>query len=231
MIGLYALGIKQSKGAIGPIACMVAFLVATIVWHVMLNRHIAKMDRTLPDELVADQAMHNGHGAVDVESHPNGLAAGNTNEYSNGEMNYKTSSPDGVEGLLYAPGHQKMPQETKANKVGIMGRIKGFLKPKAAASHHIWSLAPHLSTPVRAYTPREHMEAFMHPAAVSEPQTIWIARDEYGLSKKEVHDSKERIGEGFEMTDEGAWLNAKGKVEWEKNDVKRAPIWEDEPIY
>lgn len=231
LIGLYALGIKQSTAAVGPLVCMVAFLVATVVWHVLLNRHIAKLERELPEESVADQELHNGLGPADVESQPNDLTAGHTPEYHNSESTYHNSNVAGAEGLLYAPGHQKQPQETKANKVGIMERIKQFAKPKIAASHHIWNLAPHLSTPVRPYTPREHQEAYMHPAAVSEPQTIWIARDEYGLSKKEVHDSKEQIGEGFEMTDEGAWFNSKGKVEWQQSDIKQAPIWEDEPIY
>lgn len=222
LIGLYALGISQSKASIGPLVCMVFFLAATIVWQVLLRRHMSKMEETFPEESVAYQ----GNRLHDVESYGDGHNDGHLRSHSD----TNTQATD-YEGLLYAPGHKEVPQEKKPSKGGIMGSIKRFIKPNSAAKDHISDIAPHLGTPVRPYTEREHAEAYLHPATVAETPVVWIARDDHGLSSKEVHDSKEQIGEDFEMTDEGAWFNPKGKVEWSQDDLKRAPIWEDEPIY
>ncbi|KFA80386.1 hypothetical protein S40288_09852 [Stachybotrys chartarum IBT 40288] len=223
LIGLYALGISDSRASIGPLVCMVVFLAATIVWQVLLNRHMSKMEKIFPDEQLAEHVMRDGNFAGDAERYGNG--------YINGGTDRAFINANGYDGLLYAPGHKLVPQETRPSTTGIIGSIKQFIKPKFAAINHVWDIAPHLSTPVRPYTHREHMEAYMHPATVSETPMVWIARDEYGLSKKEVHDSKERIGNGFEMTDEGAWLNSKGRINWYQDDLKQAPIWEDGPIY
>lgn len=232
LIGLYALGIKQSKGAIGPLVCMFVFLAATIAWQVLLKRHIAKMEKTLPDDNPVHQALHNEHDPQDVESHGNGHLNGHSYENSQTTINnaHAANSADNS-GSLYAPGHKEVPQETGHSKGGIMGSIKRFIKPTHAANEHIRHIAPHLSTPVRPYTQEEHMEAYLHPATAAETPIVWIAQDEQGLSKREVHDSKAQIGEDFRMTDEGAWFNVKGKVEWSKDDLTRAPIWEDKPVY
>ncbi|KEY74850.1 hypothetical protein S7711_09524 [Stachybotrys chartarum IBT 7711] len=223
LIGLYALGIFDSRASIGPLVCMVVFLAATVVWQVLLNRHMSKMEKTFPDEQIAENIMRDGNFTGDVERYGNG--------YINGGSDGAFINANGYDGLLYAPGHKLVPQETRPSTISIIGSIKQFIKPKFAAMNHVGDIAPHLSTPVRPYTHREHRDAYMHPATVSETPMVWIARDEYGLSKKEVHDSKERIGKGFEMTDEGARLNSKGKINWYQDDLKQAPIWEDEPIY
>ena len=221
LIGLYAIGTSSTNQAIGPLVLMVVFLAATIAWQVLLNRHLKKLDREFPDEQIAEHAARNGRSAQDVEKL--GMSNGASNGATNGDAGY--------EGLLYAPGHKQLPQESSPQKTGFVASLKNFFKPKQAAADHIWNIAPHLSTPVRTYTQREHLEAYMHPAAVSETPMVWIARDGYGVSQREVMDSKAKIGEGFEMTDEGAWFNEKGKIEWKQDDVKEAPIWEEEPVY
>lgn len=230
LIGLYGIGIGTTNQAIGPLVLMVICLVATIIWQVMLGRHLRKLEETFPDEQVVENATRGGMGARDVEKHAHGNGTNGTNG-TNGGANGASVDADGYDGLLYAPGHKQTAPETNPNKSGVMSSIKNLIKPKDAAFEHILHMAPHLSTPVRPYTQREHMEAYMHPAAVSETPIVWIARDIHGISQKEVHDSKNKIGEGFEMTDEGAWFNEKGKVEWKQDDLKQAPVWEDEPVY
>lgn len=219
LIGLYAIGVGNTNQAIGPLVIMCVILAGTIVWQVLLQRHIKKLERTFPEERIAEDAARNGRNTADIEKHARGNGANGTNA---------TQYPDG---LLYAPGHKQTVAETRGQKRGIMSSIKNFIKPKQSAFDHIWDMAPHLSTPVRPYTHREHMEAYMHPAAVSETPMVWIPRDSYGISRKEVMDSRTKVGEGFEMTDEGAWFNEKGKIEWHEEDPKTAPIWEDEPVY
>lgn len=234
LIGLYAIGVGTTNQAIGPLVLMVVFLAGTIAWQVLLGRHLRKMDNTLPEDDVAEQTAHNVQGN-DLEKHAYGNGTNGTNGTSNGATHAGTNGASvnghGYDGLLYEPGHKQTALESQPSKGGIMGSIQNFPKPKQAASNHIWNVAPHLSTPVRPYTDREHREAYMHPAAVSETPMVWIARDDYGISRTEVLDSKAKIGEGFEMTDEGASFNEKGKIEWHQDDPKNAPIWEDEPLY
>lgn len=227
LIGLYAIGAGDTIQSVGPLVLMVVFLVATIVWQVMLGRYLKKLEMTFPDEQVAEHAARNGRSAQDVEK----VGMGNGANGTNGTHATNGTNADGYDGLLYAPGHKQVPQETAPRAGGIMGTIKNFLNPKQDVANHIWDVAPHLSSPVRRYTEREHREAFMHPAAVAETPIVWIARDRYGISQREIADSKAKIGEGFEMTDEGAWFNEKGKIEWKQDDLKQAPVWEDEPMY
>ncbi|CAK3869412.1 related to DUF221 domain [Lecanosticta acicola] len=121
-------------------------------------------------------------------------------------------------------------QETGQKKIGIVDRVKRFFWPLNAAADAIWSVSPNLGEPVRPYTQQEVDEAFLHPAVISEVPTIWIARDKYGLSKQEIVNTKKEVGEGLEVTDENAWFNEKGKLQWDE-DIVKAPIYEDEPAY
>lgn len=118
-----------------------------------------------------------------------------------------------------------------ASRGSLMDRVQGYLHPDTAADNVIRSLSPTLNKPGRPYTEEEYNTAYIHPAIISECPTIWLARDKYGLSKQEMNDSRTEVGEGLEMTDEGAVFNEKGKVEWSQESIRDAPIHEDEPAY
>ncbi|USW54971.1 Putative calcium-dependent channel, 7TM region phosphate [Septoria linicola] len=118
-----------------------------------------------------------------------------------------------------------------ASRGGLMDRVKGYLHADNAATDVIRSLSPTLSKPGRPYTEEEYNTAYIHPAIISECPTIWLARDKFGLSKQEMNDSRTEVGEGLEMTDEGAVFNEKGKIEWNQESIRDAPIYEDEPAY
>lgn len=120
-------------------------------------------------------------------------------------------------------------------KVPMGQRIRTFFAPTTAAQQTTQSIWSVLSSPVRPYTKQEHDEAYMHPAINSEVPIVWIPRDKYGLSKQEINASSQAVGnESLTVTDEEAWFNEKGKIEWrheEEGDLKRVPIWEEEPVY
>jgi hypothetical protein len=232
LIGLYALGISQSRASIGPLVLMVFFLAATIVWQVLLKRHLSKMEKTFSDEERPSYTPTGRNDTIESDKSPlaDGLGASH-NASSGGDVPGAQAGADRYDGLLQEPGNDHGHVETQPGPMGFMAKIQAFLHPSSAATKTVVGLAPHLSTPVRPYTRQEHEEAYMHPAAVSETPTVWIARDEHGISKKETHDSQQQIGKGFDMTDEGAWFNAKGKIEWHEHDPRQAPIWEDDPLY
>jgi hypothetical protein len=192
---------------------MVIFLAGTIVWHVFLNRMLKKLRAELPNEEESRLAQSLG---ADVEKAP-------------GEdvSSIEPGQPAHPDGPMAKPLATDKPNAQR----GFMGRMKGFFSPKVAASNTVWSVSPHLSHPARPYTQQEHDEAYIHPAIISECPAVWIARDKYGLSRQEVMATRQDVGEGLDITDECAWFNEKGKIEWTSEELDKVPIYEDEPAY
>ncbi|KAG9738037.1 hypothetical protein KCU73_g9834, partial [Aureobasidium melanogenum] len=56
---------------------------------------------------------------------------------------------------------------------------------------------------------------------------LWIVKDELGVSTQEVKETKKVI----DISDESARFNEKGKIEWDEDDVRKAPIWKDRVEY
>ena len=97
------------------------------------------------------------------------------------------------------------------------------------------NLSSYLFYPFGKFVKLEHDEAYIHPAIISEVPIVWIPRDKYGLSRQEVNASKQTVGSNsLTVTDEEAWFTEKGKIEWgheDEGDLRRVPIWEEEPVY
>ncbi len=248
LIGLFAIGIGQTNQSIGPLVLMLVFLVATIAWHVIMKRSLKKLRADLPGEGAAGlvSQLEHPNGGADIEKNgvnPNGHHNGqayNQNAYNGRTDGYahdpQSNMGDSYNGQGYnGHTHGDMPAKEHANiapaaKPSMMTRIKAFFKPQQAASNVITAISPLLATPSRPYTRQEEEDAYVHPAIISECPIVWIAHDKYGVSGQEVMASRQKIGEGFEMTDDQAWFDDKGKVQWSQ-EIEKAPIWEDEPAY
>ncbi|CAK7222553.1 phosphate metabolism protein 7 [Sporothrix bragantina] len=76
------------------------------------------------------------------------------------------------------------------------------------------------------YTPEVEKSAYLPPSAASEPPLLWIPEDAAGISKQEIQHSRAAI----EMTDAGCVLNEKGKLEWDRENM-RPPIWNEKILY
>lgn len=62
---------------------------------------------------------------------------------------------------------------------------------------------------------------------------MWIVRDDMGISEREVRDTKKTLP-NLVITDEQAFFNEKGKVEWkgqEEGKARDAPVWEERIVY
>ncbi|KAK5166731.1 phosphate metabolism protein 7 [Saxophila tyrrhenica] len=243
LIGLFAIGTSSTNMAIGPLVLMIICLAGTIVWHVFMNRSLQKLRDDLPSEGSAGfiSQMEHPAGGADAEKYPGIDQHGAHQGYSHNPQAYNGGATHNGNGATHN-GHvdndgyagyaaaKPEPNVAPAAKPGMMTRIKAFFKPQTAASNAITSISPLLNTPSRPYTREEEQDAYVHPAIISECPIVWIARDAYGLSGQEVRASRQKIGEGFEMTDDQAWFDEKGKVTWSQ-EVEKAPIWEDEPAY
>ena len=130
---------------------------------------------------------------------------------------------------------------TQANEDGT---VKGHTPPDGVANSKPTTLLlkllrppplphfdPYLATVVPPYAPDIRAAAFLNPALVSKAPTLWIVRDEMGISAREVEESSKVIA----ISDAGAWFDEKGKVvtEWKGEEEKNydefgvgAPVWE-----
>ncbi|KAL4882249.1 hypothetical protein BJY04DRAFT_50877 [Aspergillus karnatakaensis] len=76
------------------------------------------------------------------------------------------------------------------------------------------------------YSDEERRNAYFEPCITSRMPTIWIPRDKWGVSRWEVEGTDDRIP----ITDEGAHLDEKGKIIWDKFDPD-LPLWELKTLY
>lgn len=76
------------------------------------------------------------------------------------------------------------------------------------------------------YSEEESKNAYFEPCVTSRTPTIWIPRDRWGVSQLEIEESDPCIP----ITDEGAHLDAKGRIIWDKFDPN-LPLWELKTLY
>ena len=220
LIGLFAIGTAKSAIATGPLILMIIFLVGTVIWQMQLRSAMHKLVVSLPHDMLAEEYsdLHGDRGGAGVSEAEKGRG-----DNLNGKSQYQIPQP------------QTSSQPPPASQKSFFGRFKAFLFPTkydsaAYLSKHV--LSPTLAEPVREYTEQERQEAYMHPAVVSQCPIIWIPRDGYGLSRQEVMDSQKEVGhEAFEMSDDAAWFDDKGKIQWNQDDITKVPIYDYPPRY
>lgn len=76
------------------------------------------------------------------------------------------------------------------------------------------------------YTEEEMRTAYFEPCVASPPPTLWIPRDRWGFSQHECTETDRVI----RITDEGAHLNDKNKIVWNKYDP-HLPLRELKTLY
>jgi len=221
MIGLFAIGTSGNSAAVGPLVLMIIFTIGTVIWHWQLRSAMSKHTTTLPNDLLAEECRSPSHREADQEkglSDQESEDVAKKDDTSSGDSTYQT------------PRSESPPKPPK----GIVGKIKAFLFPSKFASAAVISkhiLSPHLSQAVRPYCDKEREEAYMHPAFLAETPAIWLARDRFGLSQQEVAANRELLGREVIITDEGASFDDKGKLHWDEQDARKAPLWKDNVDY
>jgi hypothetical protein len=113
---------------------------------------------------------------------------------------------------------------------GLGGFFFKFFEPQKYASfetNYKHLIKTSLGEPVPALSEEQEKKAYLPPAQTSNMSTIWIAKDDLGVSKHEI----ESLSKDLAVTDEGAWVDAKGKVKFDENDLRKLPIWKDTVYY
>lgn len=76
------------------------------------------------------------------------------------------------------------------------------------------------------YSDEERFNAYYEPCITARSPTLWIPRDKWGFSQQEILETDSII----RITDEGAHLDEKNKIVWDKYDPN-LPLWERKILY
>lgn len=109
--------------------------------------------------------------------------------------------------------------------------LASILEPRILSS--LDDLRPYLQDPaddedVPHYSEDEIKNAYLNPALTSKLPKIWIPRDAHGVSREEIAENE---AAGLPTTDEGAELDEKGELQWDKDNFESAPIFKIPKIY
>jgi hypothetical protein len=249
LLGLFAINIGSTVVAVGPVVLQAILIIATIVFHIFMKRKLTPLLTTLPLDLLQEAESRrkhaNGDAAASKTISNEGTAREDSNDMHPGYTDKQdpiTSAPDGT-GLVSgtaanfsddyrtkAESHDIANDAPRPQKRSLFQRL--FVPQSQSATELSASLNPRFREPVQPYDVQDARKAYLHPAISAEPPVIWLARDSLGVSAQEVGELKEKLAEhGVDVTDEGAIVNQKGKVEWVEESARQAPLWKGRVPY
>ena len=217
LIGLFAISSGTSVGAVGPLILMILMLIFTALYQVSLNSAMGPLLKYLPKSLDAEE-----------------------------RRLMQVDHEDGFEGDRYADGAEKEGVTGNGQQTSSVTAANGKGKARASdrgeAPHKkpnflVKWLRPDIYTDYATmrrlvpteiniiYSQEDEDNAFYNPAISSTTPLLWIPADPMGISKQECVDTSKVIP----MVDEGAYLDEKNKVQWNKDD--RPPIYQEVPYY
>ncbi|KAF2089145.1 DUF221-domain-containing protein [Saccharata proteae CBS 121410] len=209
LIGLFATRIRSAATANGPLILMVILLVATSLYHYLMRQTLKPLTELLPRNLLAESEA----------------------DY-NDRLEHETATSARVNDIA---AHDTV----RLNR----NWFHSFFAPHTQSAAAIaTSLNPSLRQPVPPYPAEIAKEAYTNPALVSEAPTLWLVKDrkagdegagEDSISDREIRELKESLGEdsSLRVTNEGAWLNEKNKVVWDRERLREMPLWTGRIVY
>ncbi|KAK5049115.1 hypothetical protein LTR84_005538 [Exophiala bonariae] len=206
LIGLFGI-----RAAPGPLILMVILLVVMVLYHISLSSAIQPLLHYLPRSLESEEAalLEAEDGTLDSNA-PGGSSPGARHEKNAAEELKQTKKTIGPEG------------NTK------IGMFKKFLRPDIYCSYaQLRKLVPQDFAEIR-YSAEVQRDAYQHPAVNATAPLLWVPHDQMGVSRQECFHTNKVTP----MTDEGAYLNEKGKIVWNEEETEtRPPIFEEKIYY
>ncbi|KAF9701399.1 hypothetical protein EKO04_000452 [Ascochyta lentis] len=229
LVGLFGLNIGNSVVSTGPTVMQGVLIVVTIIFHIVMKRKLKRSNLLSHSDHSSLQDAEAGHVLGGNGTHPRRTHARNESRHSDQGLVSSISNRDAEHKM-----HTEYSASTQpSNKPPQRSMFQRIFSPHTLSPSQISaSLIPSFKNPVPAYTKQEVLEAYLHPALNQRQEVIWLARDPAGVSKNEVRDLRECLGShGVEVTDEGAMMNEKGKVQWNDAGIKQAPLWKSSVVY
>lgn len=203
LIGLF--GLRKAKG---PSIMLIVLFFATVAYHALTNRYLNPLEDHFPDKMLSAHDEDGGEQEPLLAAAEEGQADG-----------HERSRGQGLGRGAHTPQKVDSP-------------LSRLLKPHVYASHKAMrDFLAHTTAetgPPPSYSEEDIKTAYQNPSLRSKTPVIWLPRDTYGLSKKEIESLKK---DGFEAVDKGAWVNEKGKVEFDRRDLRSLPIWKEGKAY
>ncbi|EUC35641.1 hypothetical protein COCCADRAFT_90306 [Bipolaris zeicola 26-R-13] len=226
LLGLFGIGIGGSITSVGPTVLQMVLIIATVIFHIFMKRKVKQLN-------LLDDSEHSGQLSNAEAGHfstANRVSPGYKKDgirsdqalvsrYNSEQRAIKGSEAAGIAPPADAPTQRSL--------------LKRIFAPHTLSTSDISaSLATRFCRPVPPYTKKEVIEAYLHPVLAERQDVIWLPRDRPGISKHEVAELQEDLGIfGTRVTDEGAIMNEKGKVEWDIDSVRKAPLWKHRVVY
>ncbi|KAI2603260.1 DUF221-domain-containing protein [Hypoxylon fragiforme] len=198
-------GLFVMRTSTGPSIIIVILLIVTVLYNVLMNKYLAPLEQFLPADLTA-RSEGGDEGAPLLASAEEGQA--NTISH------------------IQRLGQQAHIPQTVAERV--LDPIARFFEPQFFASYNAMRAwlqeggSFEDEDDVQEYSEEQLRSAYLNPALTSKTPLIWLAKDPMGASKVEISENEQN---GLKASDEGAWLDEKGKVKWSVEDFSEVPIW------
>ena len=206
LIGLFAIATAKNIQAVGPLIIMAIMLLLTIIFQFTLKFALKHEETRLA---YGDPTP--GHGGM-IGHHEDGLHV-----------------PAGEKGATAEAGPNDQPAPTKMPMF-----LRKILNPEKQSIYALSnSLDQFYHKPQDPLPIEIQKRAFFNPSVTSPTPVLWIVRDDMGISRREIQDTK-KIVPGLEMTDEQATFNEKGKVYWkgvEDGHSREAPVFDERIVY
>jgi hypothetical protein len=256
LIGLFSIATSASRIALGPLVMMIIFLVFTVIVHVSLNQALDPLLKYLPKtleteeqrllaaELEDEQQNKEAHeeresvqvtrGLLNSEDHENQGQIDGTINYRNiiertnldrfipayGRMD---AGIDRVEQAMPGLMHWQKKHENAKENPSIIAK---WFRPTVYEDYYtLRKLVPRDFATID-YDDKIEAETYFHPAVKSLPPVLWVPKDVMGVSAKECRETSKVIP----MSDEGAHLDQKNGIVWDKDRALEVPI-ASEKIY
>jgi calcium permeable stress-gated cation channel len=192
------IGLFGARKASGPSTLMIILLVATILYHSIINRILASVKANF---------------AVSEEGETVPLLAAEENGVEPGPGHLARSKSAEV-GLSPLPSFVSEP-------------IASVIESYIASSRNTvtsWVNDPYArqdEDEIR-YTDEEVKNAYLNPALTSKMPKLWLVKDDASISKQEIAENE---AAGIQATDEGASLDSHNHIKWAQDDLSKVPIF------
>ncbi|KAF3765196.1 DUF221-domain-containing protein [Cryphonectria parasitica EP155] len=208
LIGLFGL-----RKATGPSIITLILFFGTIAYNVLTNRYLNPLEDHFPDNLISEDA-----GERDPQQEPLLAAVEEGRAQEEAEL-HDSSRIQQLGREVHIP-HK------------VLDPVARFFEPHVYASQKAMrAFLRHTAAetdPPPQYTDDQIQGAYKKPSLKSSTPIVWLPKDQYGLSRKEI-DSL--AADGIEATDEGAWVDSKGKVDFDRRNLRSLPVWKQAPAF
>jgi calcium permeable stress-gated cation channel len=205
LIGLFATATRRDNKTAGPLFLMIIFTSLTVAYHAIMRKTIGPLTRTLPNSIL-HQYEQEWQALHEQE-----------------EGNRTSDARSGVPASSSTESSKPVPS-------GLLGMFLKFFKPQKYASYELnldELMKTYLGDTAPALPTEMEKCAYSHPAITSQMPKLWLAEDTKGISKREIQNTPKDLP----ITDDGAEIDEKGKLHWDKERLDHLPAWKDRSYF